>query len=65
MNYDKNPKEIYTNLGMVRAYASLGNKAEALKFADKAMLLVSDQNSKSYIEKMKQLINEGADITNY
>jgi len=65
MNYDKNPGDVYTNLGMVRGYAGLGNKTEALKFADKAMLLVVDQNSKSYIEKMKQLVKEGKDITNY
>ena len=65
MNYEKNPGDIYTNLGMVRGYASLGNRSEALKFADKAMLLVTDQNSKAYIDKMKQLVKDGMDITNY
>ena len=65
MNYDKNPGDIYTNLGMIRGYAGLGNKAEAINFADKAMLLVTDQNSKAYIEKMKQLVYDGMDITNY
>ena len=65
MNYVKNPGDVYTNLGMVRGYAGLGNKTEALKFAEKAMLLVVDQNSKSYIEKLKQLVKEGKDITNY
>jgi tetratricopeptide (TPR) repeat protein len=65
MNYDKTPGDVYTNLGMVRGYAGLGNKTEALKYADKAILLVTDQNSKAYIEKIKQLINDGKDITNY
>jgi tetratricopeptide (TPR) repeat protein len=35
MNYDKNPKEDYANLGMVMGYYFLDNKKEALAYAQK------------------------------
>ena len=51
MNYDKSPDDIYTRLGMVYGYAAIGNKKEALSFADKAMALANDSNTKVFIEK--------------
>jgi tetratricopeptide (TPR) repeat protein len=65
MNYEKYPKDVYTNIGMIKGYAAVGNKNEAIKFADNAILLVTDQNSKAYIEEIKQAIELGKDITNY
>jgi thioredoxin-related protein len=65
MNYEKYPKDVYTNIGMIKGYAAVGNKNEAIKFADNAILLITDQNSKAYIEELKQRIKEGKDITNY
>jgi len=65
MNYEKYPKDVYTNIGMIKGYAAVGNKNEAIKFADNTILLVTDQNSKAYIEELKQRIKEGKDITNY
>lgn len=63
MNYDKFPNDIYTRIGMVRGYAAVGNKKEALKYADKAMELAPDSNTKAYIDDLKQKINAGKDIT--
>lgn len=64
MNYDKYPNDIYTRLGMIRGYAAVGNIKEALKFADKAMELAEDGNTKSYIEKMVADLKAGKDIAN-
>ncbi|MEP7322800.1 MAG: DUF2911 domain-containing protein [Saprospiraceae bacterium] len=65
INYDKHPEDVYTSIGMAKGLAVNGNKMDALKFADRAISLVPDQNSKAYIEKLKQLITEGKDIVNY
>jgi len=62
MNYDKYPDDIYTRLGMVRGYAALGNTKEALKYADKAMALAADTNTKSYVEKMITDLKTGKEI---
>jgi tetratricopeptide (TPR) repeat protein len=65
MNYEKYPGDIYTNLGMIKGYAALGNKPEALKFVDKAITLAPDQNTKAYLDKMKEMVRDGKDVTNY
>jgi hypothetical protein len=63
MNYDKNPNDIYTRLGMLRGYAGMGNTKEALKFGDKAMEISQDDNTKTYIEKLMQEVKTGKDIS--
>jgi hypothetical protein len=62
MNYDKYPNDIYTRIGMVIGYAATGNTKEALKYADKAMALAEDTNTKSYIEKMVADLKAGKTI---
>jgi hypothetical protein len=62
MNYEKFPDDIYTRLGMIRGYAATGNAKEALKYADKAMALATDSNTKSYVEKMIADVKAGKDI---
>jgi hypothetical protein len=64
MNYDKYPDDIYTRIGMVRGYAALGNTKEALKYADKAMALADDGNTKSYVNKLISDVKAGKDISN-
>jgi tetratricopeptide (TPR) repeat protein len=63
MNYDKYPDDIYTRLGMIRGYAALGNTKEALKYADKAMAISTDTNTKAYVEKMIADVKAGKDIS--
>ena len=65
VNYDKAPKDWLSNLGMAKGYAGLGDKGSALKYADIALQLVGDPGSKSYIERMKQAISEGKDVSAY
>jgi hypothetical protein len=62
MNFDKYPNDVYTNIGMIVGYASIGNTKEALKFGDKAMALVTDSNSKAYIEKLIADVKAGKDL---
>jgi tetratricopeptide (TPR) repeat protein len=62
MNFEKYPDDIYTRLGMIRGYAALGNTKDALKYADKAMALATDTNTKAYIEKIIADVKAGKDI---
>lgn len=62
LNYDKNPNDIYTRIGMVIGYAGVGNTKEALKYAEKAMALADDSNTKSYIEKMVADVKAGKPV---
>lgn len=62
MNYDKFPNDIYTRVGMVIGYAGIGNTKEALKYAEKAMALAEDSNTKSYIEKMVADVKAGKPV---
>jgi Protein of unknown function (DUF2911) len=64
-NFDKSPKEMLANIGMAKAYAVMGNKTEALKFMDKSILLARESSTKEYLGRMKQVIIDGKDITNW
>jgi tetratricopeptide (TPR) repeat protein len=62
LNYDKYPNDIYTRIGMVIGYAGVGNTKEALKYAEKAMALADDSNTRSYIEKMVADVKAGKPV---
>jgi Protein of unknown function (DUF2911) len=64
LNFEKSPKEILSNFGMIKANAAMGNKSEAIKFADKTILLAADKATKDYLLKFKQDMIEGKDILN-
>jgi hypothetical protein len=49
---------------MIKANAAIGNKPEAIKFADKTILLAADKATKDYLLKFKQDMIEGKDILN-
>lgn len=59
LNYDKNPNDIYARLGMIYGYWSLGNTKEALSFANKAIEISEDANTKAYVEKLIADIKAG------
>jgi hypothetical protein len=63
MNYEKYPNEVYTCLGMARGHYFTGNTKEALVYAEKAMTLVTDSNSKAFIDKLMQDMKAGKEIT--
>jgi tetratricopeptide (TPR) repeat protein len=61
-NYDKNPNEFTTNMGMARGYSALGNYKKALEFAQKAQVQAPDPVNKVNVEKVVKTLQEGRDI---
>jgi hypothetical protein len=65
MNYEKNPHELMTGLGMMRGSAAVGNIKEALKFGEKMLAEIKDDdNTKAYVEKLISDLKAGKDINN-
>jgi hypothetical protein len=62
MNYDKNPKENYANLGMVMAHYFLENKKEAINHAQKAKEMTTDPGWKSYFDSLINDLNAGKEV---
>jgi hypothetical protein len=62
INYDKNPKEDYANLGMVMGYYFLDNKKEALVHAQKARDKTADPNWKNYFISLITDMNAGKEL---
>jgi Protein of unknown function (DUF2911) len=61
MNYDKNPKEFTTLMGMMRGYSALGDYKNALKFANLALPL-SPAQQKAGVQTMIDKLKEGKDV---
>jgi hypothetical protein len=64
MNYDKNPNQFTTCMGLARGYSALGNYKKALDLVKQALPLAPDANNKSSVENMIKLLGEGKDINN-
>ena len=62
MNYDKNPNQFTTLVGIARGYAANGDTKNALKYANLALPLTPDPANKSSIENMIQKLKDGKDI---
>ena len=62
MNYDKNPKENYANLGMVMGYYFLDDRKEAVKYAQKGKEMAPDPGWKSYYDSLINDMNAGKEI---
>jgi hypothetical protein len=63
MNYDKFPKTVVANLGMIKVYSAIGNKTEAIKFIDKTISLVTNKNAIDYLESLRIEVKNGKDIS--
>lgn len=61
LNYEKHPDDLYTLLGMILGNGAVGNLKDAQKYADKAIALSPDSNTKSYIEKVMADLKAGKD----
>ena len=61
-NYDKNPNQFTTLMGLTRAYSAVGDYRKALEYAEKALPLASNAANKNNIEKMIGLLKEGKDV---
>jgi hypothetical protein len=62
LNYDKNPKADYANLGMVMGYYFLGKKKEAVSAAENGRKVSIDPNWKSHFESLIADLNSGKEL---
>ncbi|MBN8823336.1 MULTISPECIES: DUF2911 domain-containing protein [unclassified Spirosoma] len=64
INYDKNPNQFTTNLGMSRALVALGKPKDALPYLQAALPQAPNALNKTNVEAMIKAINEGKPIIN-
>ena len=62
MNYDKNPNQFTTLVGLTRGYSANGDYKSALKYANQALPLAPDQQNKSNVSTMIDKLKEGKDV---
>jgi len=62
INYEKNPNQFTTLMGLTRGYAANGDNKNALKYANMALPLAPDTQNKTNIENIVQKLKEGKDI---
>ena len=61
-NYDKFPNVYTTNVGLGRAYSSLGDYKNALKYMKAALPLAPDEANKNSVRAMIQKLEAGKDV---
>jgi Protein of unknown function (DUF2911)/Coatomer epsilon subunit len=62
MNYDKNPTEFTTLMGMTRGYSAMGDYKKALEFAEKALPKAPDANNKTAVSDIIVKLKAGKDV---
>ncbi|HYK46462.1 MAG TPA: DUF2911 domain-containing protein [Parafilimonas sp.] len=62
MNYDKNPDQFVTLMGLTRGYAANGDTKSALKYANLALPMAPDPQNKSNVQTLIQKLQDGKDI---
>lgn len=62
MNYQKNPNQFTTLVGLTRGYSANGDYKNALKYAKQALPLAPDSNNKNFLEQGIKKLEEGKDI---
>jgi tetratricopeptide (TPR) repeat protein len=61
-NYNKNPNQFTTLMGMARGLSATGEYAKALEFANKALPLAPNDANKKAVEAMIEKLKAGKDI---
>jgi tetratricopeptide (TPR) repeat protein len=61
-NYDKNPNQYTTNMGMTRGYSALGEYKKALTYAKAALTQAPDAGNKANVEAIIKKLEEGKDV---
>jgi tetratricopeptide (TPR) repeat protein len=61
-NYDKNPNQFTTLVGMARGLSANGEYAKALEFANKALALAPNDAAKQAVQTMIVKLKAGKDI---
>jgi tetratricopeptide (TPR) repeat protein len=62
LNYDKNPNQFTTFMGMTRGLSANGDFKQALEFAMKALPLAPNDANKQAVQAMIELLKSGKDI---
>ena len=62
MNYEKNPDQFTTLMGLVRGYSGVGDYKKALEYAQKALPVAPAGPNKANLEKMIGMLKEGKDV---
>lgn len=62
MNYDKNPNQFTTLMGMTRAYSANGDFKNALKFANMAIAKAPNDQNKKFVQDAIEKLQKGQDI---
>ncbi|MEO6612855.1 MAG: DUF2911 domain-containing protein [Chitinophagaceae bacterium] len=62
LNYQKNPSQFTTLMGMTRGYAGVGDTKNALKFANMALPLAPNPQNKTFVETLIQNLKDGKPI---
>ncbi len=61
-NYNKNPSQFTTVMGMVRGLSATGDYAKALEYANKALPLAPNDANKQAVQAMIEKLKTGTDI---
>jgi tetratricopeptide (TPR) repeat protein len=61
-NYNKNPEQFITLIGMARGVSANGEYAKALEFANKALSLAPNETNKQAVQTMIDKLKVGKDI---
>lgn len=62
LNYQKNPNQFTTLMGLVRGYSANADYQNALKYANMALPLAPNAANKSNVESMISKLKEGKDV---
>lgn len=62
MNYDKNPNQFTTLMGLTRGYSANGDYKTALKYATQALPLAPNQLNKTNVETIIDKLKNGKDV---
>jgi hypothetical protein len=62
INFQKNPNQFTTLVGLTRGYSANGDYKNALKYANLALPLAPNEQSKTQVEEMIQKLKTGKDV---
>ncbi|MGG9972013.1 DUF2911 domain-containing protein [Ferruginibacter sp. SUN002] len=62
MNYKKNPNDFTTLIGMIRGYSANGDYKTALKYANKVLPIVPDQQNRNNVQTMIEKLKNNKDV---
>ncbi len=61
-NYDKNPNQFTTNVGLSRGLSAIGKYKEALPYMQAALVQAPDATNKASVENMVKLLQAGKNV---